>query len=200
MATQGSQTRSPLDLPLVSGAVAGVVTFLAGYALTFLVKSGDISELLTRSLGEAQGSGITPPGDWQVVGWFFFQTHTVATETVLTIGGQSQTTTTSGRVESWMLLVPVALLVSAGFVVARQSEASDALGGARAGATVVSGYLVLAVGAAVLVTWSASVSGLGGTASLSIGPPMLTGILTVGIVYPLGLGAVGGAIGSLTGR
>jgi hypothetical protein len=200
MATDGSQTRVPSDLPLLPGAVAGVVAFLAGYLLTLLVKSGDVSDLFTRSLGDAQGSGITPPGDWQVIGWFFFQMHTVATETTLAVGGQSQTTTTAGSIESWMLLVPIVLLAGAGFIVARQANVDGILGGARAGATTVLGYVILAAVTAFVVTWSASISALGGTASVSIGPPVAVGVLTVGIIYPLAFGAIGGALAIATGQ
>jgi hypothetical protein len=196
MAAQDSRTSSSLNLPVGSGGVAGAVAFLAGYVLTFLVKSGDVSDLLTRSLGEAQGSGLALPGDWQVVGWMFFQMHNVATETTLTIGGQSQTTTTAGSVESWLLLVPLVLLAAAGFVVARQATVTDTLAGAQAGAMVTVGYAVCTLLGGFLVTWSAS--GFGGGASISIGPPLLTGTLTAGLIYPLVVGAVGGALGATT--
>jgi hypothetical protein len=184
----------------VPGTVAGIAAFLGGYVLTFILKSGQVSELLTRSLGEAQGSGITPPGDWQVVGWFFFQMHTVGTETTLALNGQTRTGTTTGGVESWMFLIPIALLLAAGFVVARRTDASEILTGAQAGATVVVGYVLLAVVFAVLTTWSASVSALGGTASITIGPALVTGVLTAGMIYPLAVGAVGGAFAAATGQ
>lgn len=197
-AQSGSRSNTTLRSALVPGAVAGIAAFLGGYVLTFIVKSGEVSELLTRSLGEAQGSGITPPGDWQVVGWFFFQMHTVATETTLALNGQTRTSTTTGSVESWMFLIPIVLLLAAGFVVARRTDASEILAGAQAGAMVVAGYVLLAVVFAVLSAWSASVSAFGGTASLTIGPAFVTGVLTAGIIYPLAVGAVGGALATAT--
>jgi len=199
-AQRGSRSSTTLRSALVPGAVAGIAAFLAGYVLTFVLKSGEVSELLTRSLGEAGGGGITPPGDWQVVGWFFFQMHTVATETTLALNGQTQTSTTTGSVESWMLLVPIVLLAAAGFVVARRVGSREILAGAQAGATVVVGYVVLAVVFAFLTAWSASVSAFGGTASVTIGPALVTGILTAGIIYPLAAGAVGGAFAAATGQ
>ena len=139
-----SQSTLTDRLPLASGAVAGTVTFLVGYALTFLLKAGEVSELLTRSLGDTGGSGLSLPGDWQVVGWFFFQMHNVGTRTQISAGGRSQTGTTTGGVETWMLLIPIVLLFLAGFVVARRANVRDTLAGAQAGAVVLVGYAALA--------------------------------------------------------
>ena len=188
---------SPAGL-LASGAIAGVLSFLGGYLLTYLLKAGSVSDLFTTTLGEAQGSGLSPPGDWQVVGWFFFQMHTVATETTLTAGSLSETSTTTGSVESWLLLVPIALLVAFGYIVARNADVRGIAAGAQAGATVTVGYAAVTVAAVFLSSWSESVSAFGETATVTVGPAVVTGILTAGVIYPLVLGAVGGAVAVLS--
>ena len=190
---------SPAGL-LASGAIAGVLSFLGGYLLTYLLKAGSVSDLFTTTLGEAQGSGLSPPGDWQVVGWFFFQMHTVATETTLTAGSLSETSTTTGSVESWLLLVPIALLVAFGYIVARNADVRGIAAGAQAGATVTVGYAAVTVAAVFLSSWSESVSAFGETATVTVGPAVVTGILTAGVIYPLVLGAVGGAVAVLSAR
>jgi hypothetical protein len=188
---------SPAGL-LASGAIAGVLSFLGGYLLTYLLKAGSVSDLFTTTLGEAQGSGLSPPGDWQVVGWFFFQMHTVATETTLTAGSLSETSTTTGSVESWLLLVPIALLIAFGYIVARNADVRGIAAGAQAGATVTVGYAAVTVAAVFLSSWSESVSAFGETATVTVGPAVVTGILTAGVIYPLALGAVGGAVAVLS--
>jgi hypothetical protein len=117
--------------------------------------------------------------------------HAIATETTLTLGGTTQTTTTNGTVEPWLLLVPVVLLLVAGFVVSWQTSPTEPFGGAQAGAFVTAGYLPLALAAAVLVTWR--VSGFDGGASASVGPSLVTGVLVAGLLYPVAFGALGGA-------
>lgn len=188
---------SPAGL-LASGAIAGVLAFLGGYLLTYLLKAGSVSDLFTTTLGEAQGSGLSQPGDWQVVGWFFFQMHTVATETILTAGSLSETSATTGSVESWLLLVPIALLLAFGYIVARNADVGGIADGAQAGATVTVGYAAVTVAAVFLSSWSESVSAFGETATVTVGPAVVTGILTAGVIYPLVLGAVGGAVAVLS--
>lgn len=187
-------------VPLVPGALAGAVAFLAGYVLTFLVKSGDVGELDLGPIDQFLGSGLTPPGDWQVIGWLFYQTHSVGTSVTVRAGAGSQSTTVSGSVETWMLFVPIALLVGAGFLLARYVDAADPASGATAGAGVTVGYAPLVVVLAIVANWGVSGDALGQTVSLSVGPALMPAVLIAGLLYPILFGAAGGALAGVASR
>ena len=197
-------TRSTYDdsggLPVVPGVIAGVVAFVAGYLVTFLLRSSEATEALgSVGGGELAGSGITPPGGWQVIGWYFFQAHNVGIEASVNVAGQSGTETLPSDIGVLLLLVPVVLLVVAGFLVASTADPGDATEGAKAGLAVVPGYLLLAVLFALVTPWTFSQSAGGLSATASVGPNLLLAALLAGVVYPAVFGAAGGAAAGAAG-
>lgn len=177
-----------------------MAAYLAGYLLTavFVVVDGvDFG-------GEA--------GWVAVVGWVFYAAHTVklrltgaagdsaATGTVGVFGwGDDLTSLTDAVPEILYLAVPVVVLVgTAVLLVGRVDGAVESVGSAGAvGASVVAGYLPLALLGQVLFTHTET--GFGGAASLTIGPDLLPSVLLVGLVYPVVCGAVGGVLARQTG-
>jgi hypothetical protein len=151
---------------------------------------------------------------YQVVGMFFYNTHFVDATASASAQGQSNSETQNlisqgdpGVPEPLWYLIPVVLLIGAGYVAARALESRYGSTGeaAKAGATVVAGYFPLAAVGTFLFTASDTLTvGFGQEVSLSMGPSKAMGIVLAGLVYPLVFGAVGGFIadstGSSTGR
>jgi hypothetical protein len=199
MATGTQPTGGRNDLPLWRGAAGGALAFLLGYLATFLVQSSDLPEGL-GSLADALATvGVSPPAGWQVVGWYFLGAHNVGIDVSTSVAGQSGSGTVLGDLGVLQMVVPVLLLVLAGFLVARTAAPRDATEGVKAGLTVVPGYLVLAVVLALASSWSFSESAAGVSASASIAPELLPAVLLAGVLYPAVFGALGGAAAGGTG-
>ena len=188
----GGRQRVLGGLPLRSAAVAGVVSFILGYIVTFVVEIGDVAEVLQHPLVDL--SNVSTPADWQVIGWIFLAGHNAIVTIVATVGG---TTTTSGLaidVPTWLLLLPVGLLFVAGFAVVRYEDVRSPARGGTAGAAVAISYVVCVALLAVLSAWTVS---QGGDASLRIAPDLLPALAIAGVGYPLVFGGVGGAFGAV---
>lgn len=178
--------------PLGPAAVAGVALFLLGYLLTYLVKIGDVNEALETPLVDL--SAVAPPAVWQVIGWFFYAGHNVQVTLSGTLGGSTTWTTLGLDVPTWLLLLPVGLLLVAGFATVRYAEIRRPGRGAMSGALVALPYLVCVVLLGILAGWTASP---GGTASLRIAPHLITTVFVAGVGYPVVFGGVGGALAAV---
>jgi hypothetical protein len=190
-AHSGGRSQSLTDeLPLVQGAVAGVAAYVLGLVVTFLLLTID-SEVDLDALGQGEASTL------DVVGWFFYSAHFVDIESEVSFGGATESTTTNIISEASTQFpsvvyhaVPIVLLIAVGFFIASTLDlwnpsASDV---GAAGATVVVGYLPLALVGTFLFESS---SGQASTA-----PTLLMSVLLLGVVFPLVLGAIGGVLSS----
>ncbi|QCC50981.1 hypothetical protein [Halapricum salinum] len=198
-------------LPLARGAALGAAAYVVGYILTYVFVEMEDSmdvETITQASGDIPGMDI---GTTDVVGWVFYSTQFVEFEYSVEGGGVSQSnsgnilseTADLGIPEAIWYLIPVVALLGAGYIVAQSiNHQGDAGEAAKAGATVIAGYLPLAAIGAFLFNKSAEISQFDQTASISMGVNMATAIILAGVAYPLVLGAVGGALttaGSSTG-
>ena len=195
--------QSPSDLvrrSLRQSVLAGVGAYLAGYLLTVLFVLVD---------------GIDFSGDASmaaVIGWVFYAAHTVKLRLTGTAGDSSTTGTvsvfewgsqltdlTDAVPEILYLAVPVLVLVgAAAALVGRVPGArASASSGVAVGASVVAGYLPLALLGQVLFTHTES--GFGGAASVTVGPDLIPSVVLVGLVYPVICGAIGGVLAQQTG-
>lgn len=163
-------------LPLGAGTTAGTAAWVAGYVLTYALTSDRIQENVVRQLVDIP--------TWKVAGWVFYNAHAVPTVfeglfggTVNFVGGDRGFTVA-------LYLVPVVLLVAAGFLVGRTSEVDrvDAANAAVAGATVVLGYGVLSLLGLVLF------------AEGDAHPDYVLSVALPALSYPLVLGAVGASL------
>lgn len=171
-------------LPLAQGAGAGVAAYLLGYLLTYVWQSGSVEERLASFNFIADLFGGDPIAVWQAVGWLFYNAHFVRTRATGGLGGprsQNFIAGSDGGAVVLLYLVPVVLLLAAGLAVARLGGAADIADGAVGGATVVLGYLPLAVVGRFLFNYDGSVA-----------PDLVTAVLLAGLVYPLVFGALGG--------
>lgn len=174
---------------LAPGALAGAVAFLLGYAATYLAEADRVERGfagLNALLDLVGGGGVETP---TAVSWLYYGAHGVAVAYPLPGGGRAtrNLVAASGATDLLYLLPPV-LLVAAGFALARRAGERGAGRAALVGASVLPGYLALAV-AGLLAT---RVTVVGAT----VGPDLLTGVLLAGVAYPVVLGGLGGVVAS----
>lgn len=144
------------------------------------------------------------PSVGEGVGWVYFAMHGVPLVGAGTVSDApvSQSVTASQLRDAWLLLVPVALLVVGGFLLARAG--SDTAGGsARAaldGATLVLGYLPVAVVTLLVSRWERAGEAVGQAYDVVVGPDLMVGVGVAGLGYPLVWGAAGGLLASALER
>lgn len=187
------QSQSLTDrLPLKLGAAFGAAAYVVGYIITYVMVEFD-DEINTNELsGE-----IADTTD--LVGWVFYNAHFVDTEFSRTLDGTTETETerliaenTTQIPDLVYTLVPIVLLIGAGYLLLQRSYVTGMTDAALSGAGVVVGYLPLAVLGTFLFEASESVQTFGGEASVSIGPEAANAIVLAGIIFPVLFGAVGG--------
>ncbi|MFD1640600.1 hypothetical protein [Halohasta litorea] len=179
----------PSGSDLLSGTVAGIASWIAGFVTTYLLVAPNVRESgLARIIEALDGQ----PATYELVGWVFYNAHLVETvirdiplvgsRTTSYIGGEAGFTTL-------LYLVPVALLFAAGLGLARYRAVDTPAAGALIGSTVVPGYLLAVAAGGFLFEVS-----IGGTTG---GPDLLAAVVLAGIVYPLVCAGGGGAVGGL---
>jgi hypothetical protein len=183
-----SSTIGRESVPLGAGAAAGAVAWLLGYVFTYIVAGTRIRDSGLSQFLEFLGEGGAV---YKLVGWVLFNSHFV--ETVVEGAPVSVAANAIGGENGFtplLFVVPPALLLAAGLVLARYrgAEAPDA--GALAGLATVPAYLVLSVLGVFLFTISA------GPATGR--PDLLLAVVLAGVVYPAVFGAAGGALGGAT--
>lgn len=176
-------------LPLVPGAVAGLLAWTLGYVFTYLLVGSEVREsALNRFVEAFEGE----PATYELVGWAFYNAHLVDVVyegfsgrflPASYIGGEDGLT-------PLLYVIPPLLLIAAGLAIARYRGATDVNDGAVAGALVLPGYLVLAIAGAILFEVSAA-----GTTGR---PDLLPAVFLAGLVYPAVFGAIGGVVAAAT--
>lgn len=177
------------EWPLKTGAIAGAGAYLLGYVFTYLLVGSDIRESALNQVFQAfGGQDLT----YQAVGWVFYNAHFVSTVVDVPIFGETiNLISRSETVSPGLYLLPVLLLFAAGLAVGRRrSVSTDAAEAAKAGATVVAGYLPLAAIGAFLFQVQEG--------SSTAGPDLLLAVVVAGLVYPLVLGALGCVVAGQT--
>jgi len=179
----------PSGSDLLSGTVAGIVTWIAGFATTYVLVAPNVRESgLNRIIETLDGE----PATYELVGWVFYNAHLV--ETVIRdipLLGSRATSYIGGEAGFTTLLyaVPVAFLFAAGLGLARYVAVDTPTAGALVGSTVVPGYLLAAVASVFL--FEVTIGGATG------GPDLLPAVVLAGIVYPLVCAGGGGAVSGL---
>ncbi|MFC4248814.1 hypothetical protein ACFOZ7_18105 [Natribaculum luteum] len=177
-------------IPFVAGAVAGIVTWLLGYAFTYVIVAPDVRESgLHRAVEAFDGE----PATYEMVGWVFYNAHFVDTvfRNVPLVG--SITTTYVGGEEGFTLLlhaVPAGLLFVAGLALATYRGVASVSDGALAGLATVPGYLLLSAAGAFL--FEVTVGGASGA------PDAVPAVVLAGLVFPAIFAGGGGAVAAVT--
>ena len=180
-------------LPIVGGAIAGIVSWVAGYVLTYLVVASEVRDSPLHRIVEALGG---EPATYEIVGWVFYNAHLVDTviQDVPLVGSHA-TTYIGGEDGFTMVLyaIPIASLLLAGIALAAAWGVSDVTEGTLVGITVLPGYLIASVAGVVL--FEVTVGGASGA------PDFLAGVVLAGIAYPLLVAGAGGLlVGLFRGR
>ncbi|PSP75300.1 hypothetical protein BRC81_16020 [Halobacteriales archaeon QS_1_68_20] len=176
-------------VPVLAGAINGVLTYVTGLVVLLLLYGGNhrVASLAFRSLWDVHVPYFT------AVGFVHFGGHFVPVRAsngttlnfALSVGG--------GNVR-YVLLV-VGLLVAGGWYLGSADWATDAGAGFRAGASLVVGYLPLVVWGAVTFVVRASPSG-GDAFVLQV--PFARAVLLAGVVFPVVFGGGGGVLAAET--
>jgi len=178
--------------PLKEGAIFGLGSFVVGYVLTLIVvavgESGDWSEDLIESAG-----------------WIYYNAQFADLTVAADAGGASRSTSFNyltddtlfgNSVESLDVpiiiyhLLPIIVLIGAGFALARYVDAREASDGAVAGGTLALGTVVPALLGTILFSVEEGFF----VGSVEVSPALVDGLLFVGILFPVVFGAIGGVI------
>jgi hypothetical protein len=182
------------DYPLVYGAASGAVAYLVGYVLTYALTISEVQDSFITELSGALSDSQTA---WQVVGWVFYNAHSVTTKLVVDVpifGGTSATNfiTESDAISPILYVIPVGLLLVSGLAVARLHGVEELGDAVRAGPTVALAYAPLAVLGVFLFRVTAD--GSWG------GPTIITGVALAGVIYPVVFGTLGAALATVLDR
>ncbi|WP_254840721.1 hypothetical protein [Natronomonas marina] len=174
--------------PYVVGAAAGLVAWLVGYVLTYLLSATELDDsLINRFVQFAEGDSAT----YELVGWVFYNAHFVSIRYVNVpislpqnfVGGEDGFSVV-------LFVVPPLLLFAAGLAIGRYRGIADTAEGAITGALVVPGYLVLSVAGVFL--FEVTVGDASGA------PALLPALVLAGLLYPAVFGALGGVVAAAT--
>ena len=187
--TQQSGRDSP---PLAEGAVFGAVAFVVGYVITLILVAVAEADEFTDDLIETAG-------------WIYYNAQFADVTSSVDAGDLGEAESESfnivrgdgflGEGASLELpvvvyhLIPILVLLGAGFAIARYVDATTPQEGAIAGVTIVIGTTLLAILGTFIFTVSFTLF-----AEFSSSPDLAESILFVGIGFPLVFGAIGGAI------
>jgi hypothetical protein len=176
---------------VATGAAAGVVAWVLGYAVTYLVARARVREVLSDLNAVVGFVGGNEVPAWKVVGWLYLNAHTVAAR-VIGVPGGTRTydflAASGGDASLLYVLPPLVLLAVVGVAVAAAGP-RDAVSGAAAGAASALGYLLVTTVAAVVTSH-------GFVGGIRVEPAFVPALLLAGIAYPV---VVGGAAGALVG-
>ena len=177
---------------IVGGAAAGAAAYVLGYLFAYLTQRSAVESQLEGFNFFADLFGGDPIPTWKAIGWVFYNGHFVDTQVPSLVGGSQLTNLISqadGGSLTLLFVVPPVLLTLAGLAAGRIAGATEPVDGAKAGASVLVGYLPLAVIGAFLFRYSVGDG--------AVAPDLVTAVLLAGAVYPAAFGAVGGAGGTL---
>lgn len=181
------KTDRQLGQSIVSGFLAGIGAWIAGYVVMYLAIASEVRESPLHQMIEfLQGE----PATYETVGWVFYNAHFVPTifRNVPLAGTRTVTYIGDGNEFSPLLyLIPIVALVATGIVIAWYHQAESPTDGAVAGLSVAPAYFLLSVIGVFVFTVTV------GEAQGS--PELLPAIALAGVAYPIVLGATGGAIG-----
>ncbi|WP_338729431.1 hypothetical protein [Haladaptatus sp. DJG-WS-42] len=172
-------------IPVVRGALAGVAAYLFGYLVTYLLAAPRLDDLFAVQAFEFF-TGENPV--WKLTGWLFYNEHFVSTIVPRLAGSDMVNFLAESDDGSATLLffLPVILLVVAGAIAARGQSGTGTSQHAKAGASVVIGYVLPALVGAQLFRLELENS--------TAGPDFVTALLVAGLLYPLLFGALGGSL------
>ena len=190
VATSDESKLTDTALPSDYGLFSGVTAYLLGFGVVYASMAREVESALSAINTLVTFFGEAPIPAWKAVGWLFYNAHLVAVEIPMPGGTVSRDFIATEGASVALYFLPPALLIGAGYLVARQADhLPDVRAGVGVGATIVVGYLLVAIGGAFVL----SASAFGAT----VGPDLLGAAAIAGLLYPLIFGSLGGAIAAL---
>lgn len=195
---------------LVTGAIAGLASFVVGFAATVFLatpeEGDDLFDMTVSVMGQSQSDTLPyehtaeMPAGWKVAGWIFHDAHFASIDANVDFSGSGMADAAdislsfAAEASGLVQILPFVLLAGAGFFVASRTDAADVVDAATNGAHVVVGYLPLAIASVFLLSWETSESSANMQGEMTAQPELLSAVLFTGILIPVVLGAIGGAI------
>ncbi|MEF8776526.1 MAG: hypothetical protein V5A43_08515 [Haloarculaceae archaeon] len=170
------------------GAITGIGAFAAGYVLEWILAGTKAAQLAVEG---PFGTGVA---EWKTLLWVYFDSHFVGTRLPEVTGPGDGFRVGGGVVDTvgllqieYLYLVPIAVLLVGGGILAWRVGSREPYDGMRRGMFVIVGYLPIAVLAMMVGQQS------------GFGPSPFRSLAIAGLVYPLVFGAIGGAVYGLSG-
>jgi hypothetical protein len=178
-------------LPLLAAALLGGLAYLLGYVLTLGLLVLDAS--LDGGTGGNAGAGGFESQFLELVGTLFYNAHFLALE--ISTGGSPSPYHLLDTIDFVLpnlayQLVPILVLLGAGFVVASRLDSADPspTTSARAGAAIVVAYLPLVALGTQTFAFGGEIMGT----EFTVATPLVDSVLRAGLLHPLLFGALGG--------
>ncbi|WP_255192221.1 hypothetical protein [Natronobeatus ordinarius] len=174
-------------IPVTAGALAGALAWVVGYLVTYVLS---LEELEASFAAQGLQLLTDDAAEWRLVGWLFYNAHGVAVRIPrgpFTPFSVNVVDANDGHL-SVLFAVPPLLLLAAGALVTwqRRTELRSGADALVSGATVLVGYLPLAIAGVAAVTVT-----VGGE---QLRPDPVTAVFLAGIFYPALFGALGGLL------
>lgn len=196
MSTQ-SNGKSTASIPIVGGLIYGALSYIIAFIASIVYLVTQQPETGNELQNVYQFESTTGTGTEllvNILGWMFYNAQTVPIQITGRDGSQTTVNLLKEVGVSNPLMynaIPAVVLVVFGVILAQRASVTSLSSGLVAGATLVVGYGVLAVGGALFFRVSAQ--------GLTYQLPLVNAIMVVGIAYPLISGGIGGLLkGALT--
>jgi hypothetical protein len=163
----------------LTGAAAGTVAYVVGYALTFV--------LVRTEARETFGAEVPL---WKTVAWFHANAHFVDLVASRSAGPFADTETVSliaeasGSTATVLYALPPLALLAAGLGAARYVGAAEPGDAARAGLPAVVGYGIPAVVVAALSSHAVTSTAFGVEFSATVAVSLSAAVVLAGLLYP----------------
>ena len=167
------------ELPVKEGAVFGVGAFLLSYLTSLAVVIG------TFALGGVDADDMA--ASWEFAAWGLLSGLGATFEVDGEVASLVSAGGGFGNVAIVFILVPLVVLLAAGYSMAKYTDATDAGEAAKAGALVVPGWLVLAVIFSVVAEYETD-------AEVTMGVATGDAVLYAGVLIPALFAIAGGLL------
>lgn len=182
------------------GFKTGILTFVVGMLASVLLvnpKADDevfenTDEAGTDALtyGELDTDSLSPPGDFELAGWLYHKSHFASID--VSLGSGSGDDLAFAMDPGLVLLVPILVLLAAGFFLAARGTATTRNDSAVNGALVFLGYLPVAYVSTHVLYYEADARVY--YVGIEAQPDATSVVLFTGLLFPIVFGAIGGAI------
>lgn len=184
---------------IIRGAGYGVVTFILGFGMTFIMVGSQVNQIFGRTninlFQAAIRTSRMAPESWKLVGWLFYSMHFMKIRVNGTgFGFRRSTAVSLYQSEAWSLfyfLIPIIIILAIGFLAIRRTVDSTPQSLALTVTGLAVGYSVIGGPVLVLSSWYIN-SGLASATALPD-----PNAFPLFLLYPIVFGTIGGGVARL---